>query len=272
MQPNSVIGPCLKRYRARQLRWSDVFTLLIPGICAVLAPLSYAWWQNQYAYTYYGPVAANYWSWPWLLLALLALVIFSVLAIYRLFLARYYVALHANGLRIHLAPLITQTLRWSDLSGIGTSITQDYFLFIPLRTHFQVTIFPLRGKPIRLAGKILNLPTLVADLRIRYYPAIENELVDQLHAGKWLSFGAISIHNQFLRVRNREIAWEQVERLAIKNGHLQIELKGRPMRKSGKRFCNIPASQLINLEILLRLVRYGTTIECPELILASNKW
>lgn len=257
------LGPLVRRFAGRGFGWRDLWSLALPGTLGVLAPLGYGLQRSDYAYAQYGPVAADFWGRPWFALAALAAIIFALLLLYRLLLRRTYVAIHQEGLHLHLRPFHNRSIRFNQIAGIATAILQDRFLGLALHTAYQAVLYPNVGRPIRLNESLAELPELSACIKERLYAQLKPRLHANLAAGQWLYFGPLSIQAQGIRLPRRwprrsgpTIPWKALERITVQSGYLMVELNHHA--RSG-RLKPIPVSHIPNLEILLDLLQQGVT-------------
>lgn len=253
-ETNNFLGDLIQIYRYRPLRFVDFFTIFFLGLIAILCPLAYGLYLYYYGYSNFGPVAANNWSLPWYLLAIMAFITLLILSIYRLNIARRYVALHQNGLNIRIKQ--KQPLIWDQISGLSVSIVKKHILGIDLRTSYQATLHPNIGQPTRLDDGFENLPDLLTQIKAKLYPRLFSKLVPELEAGKLLYFGKIAISQNGLHtlhnMRWDSIAWKYVNSIAIKSGYLVISLADNRVQK-------YDIGDIANPELLLEIIQ--TTIE-----------
>jgi hypothetical protein len=244
------IGRLVSIHRGLPLQWSELLLVFLPASLVVIAPLGYGLWRAWYAYTNFGPAAASAWARPWYIFATVALVPFSLLAIYRMYLASRYVAVHEEGLRLRLSPFSNLRLTWDEITGIATAAYQDHFLGLALRLRPQITIYRRSGRPIRLDGRLQKITSLTRRLKSNLYPRLWPEISARLKAGNPVQFGPLSVHPKVLYLKHQSIPWEQVSRLSVRSGFLVVELEaGKPVR--------IPVAHIPNLELLLQLVDWG---------------
>jgi hypothetical protein len=247
-KPEQNLGPLVATYPYRPLRKRDLLTHVLPGILAVSVPLGYGIARARYAYNHFGPVAAAFWSRPWYLLSLLALFVFISLILYRLMLARRFVSIHKNGL--HMKYPREKSLPWRQIAGVTTGITQDHFLGIPLRTHYQAVLYPNIGKPIKLTNALQDLPECITHIKASLYPRLLPDLESNFQAGQWLHFGPLFLHKSSLRLKDRKIPWTQVQHVTVESGDLMVELQDRTRIRQS-------ISQIPNLELILQLIQRG---------------
>lgn len=257
------IGSQIATYRYRR---GFFFSLILPGLLAVLAPLAYGYWLLNYIYTKHGPVAAVFRSRIWFQLAILALLVFVILAAYRLIQARRFVSVHKMGVQLRLRPFYSQQILWREINGISNSVQEDHFLGIHLRTRQSATLFPSSGKPLILGENLEKLPELVSRLKASLYPRLLPSLKADFEAGKWLYFGPIAISHQGMHFyknhrrtpANRSkrlkggnqnvVLWAQIKRLTVHSGDLVVELRDQSPKR-------IPVSRIPNLELLLQIIQ-----------------
>ncbi len=257
------IGSQIATYRYQR---GFFFSLVLPGLLGVLAPLGYGFWLLNYAYTKHGPVAAVFRSRFWFQLAILALLVFLVLAVYRLIQARQTISIHKMGVLVQLRPFYSQKILWTEINGISNSVQEYHFLGIRLRTRQNATLIPSSGKPFILGENLEKLPELVSRLKASLYPRLLPSLKADFGAGKWLYFGPIAISQQGMRFyknhqralanrsyrsdfKNRNIfIWARIKRLTVHSGDLVVELRDQSPKR-------IPVSRIPNLELLLQIIQ-----------------
>ncbi len=240
------LGPLLALSRRHPLRWIDFFTWIALGIVSVLLPLLYGFYRRNNAYKNFGPVAATIWSRPWFVLALFALIVFLILAIYRLLLTRRFVAVHKRGVRLSLSK--QKTLLWAEIAGIATNTTQYQFIGRSLITRHFALLYPNIGKPIHLDNSLQELPELLTLLKAKLYPRISPVLQSDFNQGKWLHFGPISIQQNIIQINKKQYAWSDVEHISVNRGKLNIYTN--PETKH-----TLPVSKIPNIELLLQIIQ-----------------
>lgn len=259
VSPANELGPLIASYRGRRPGWLDVWTWILPGAAAVLAPAVYGQWRASYAYTNYGPVAAQFWSQPWYAASALALAVLAVLFLTRWMRWMRRVDVHQEGLHLRLSPLRSQKLPYSALAGIATDTIQERFLHLPLRTAYRAILFPSTGRPVRLDDSLTGLPELVTRVKASLYPRLIPTLEAEFQRGQWLRFGPLVVHQQELRLGRQRVRWQAVERLSVQAGCLVVELKN-PSPGVQRSTLKIPVANVPNFEILLQLIQQGANL------------
>lgn len=247
------LGPQIARYRSRPFFGRGFQVLLLLGALAVLAPLAYGYYRAMYAYTKYGPVAAHFWSRPWYLLAVLALVIFLLLLVIGLLRAQRFVAIYKNGLRLRLSR--RQQFTWTEISGVATGAIQTRLLGIPLHTRYQAELYPAVSAPVRLDDSLENLPELLTRIKANLYPRLLPGMRQGFQDGKTLYFGPIAIHQHELCLEekdrsSRPIPWSRVRSLTVHAGMLVIDIEN-------DQAIRLPVARVPNLELLLQIIQSG---------------
>jgi hypothetical protein len=217
------LGPLQTKYQGRPLGRRDLLFVILPGILVVLALLAYGVYRASYGYAHFGPLAASVWSRPWLLLASLATLALLVLALIRLYLAHRFIAIHENGLHVHLSPLRDYRLPWSHISGIASAHIQDHFFGVPLRTSYHLAIYPTLSKVIRLDQSIGNITDLTEEITSRIEPDLQSQLQSDFESGKWVYFNEIAIQKSGLRISGRFLPWNHITYLSVETGHLVVK-------------------------------------------------
>jgi hypothetical protein len=229
------------------MRSGELLFTFLPATLLVLGPLSYGVWRAWYAYTQFGPAAASAWARPWFLLATLALLPLTLLALARLASARRSVAVYEHGLRLRLSPFRRQFLPWERIAGIAVAGYQEHFLGPPLNIRPVAVIYPAHERPVRLDGRLQGVAALAKQVKAILYPRLLGQLRADLKAGRRISFNRVAISLDGLAISGRRIPWERVARLGVQAGFLVVELDtGARLRQA---VAHIP-----NLEILLQLV------------------
>jgi hypothetical protein len=246
-------GELIASYRCRPLRWTEGLALLLLSGMAVGGPLLYGYYRAQYAFAYYGPVAASMWSRPWFFLAGFALVVSLILLIYRLVESRRHVNVHANGLLLALSR--KQFVPWGSLSGVASGAVQARFFRIPLGTQYQATLYPSVGKPVSLESTLEHLPELLTQIKARLYPHLLPHLMQAFMEGKRIYFGKIGIDQNGLQIKNGNptrhvLGWKQINRLQVDSGMLVIQPENGTVIR-------MPILEIPNLELLLQIIQTG---------------
>jgi hypothetical protein len=251
VQPSKEIplGPALIVYRDRPLGWRDLFVLFLPSSLAVFAPLVYGLKRDLYARTYYGPVAAQAWSWPWYLLAALSLIPLVLLALRRVRQAHRWVMLHKNGLKIQWNKK-AHMLLWNQIEGLACSTTETTFLGQILKTRQRLTLFPTRGNLIHIDERLKDLSDLAERIKAKLHPHLLPKMRSAFNNGETLRFGPIRVHKQAIHVREQAIPWEQVSRLNVSSGKLVIN-------SASKFALRIPVGKIPNIELLIQILQEG---------------
>jgi hypothetical protein len=247
---DKTLGPIIFIYHDRPLRWRDLLIIFIPGVLAVLAPLLYGLKRAIYASTYYGPVAAENWSWPWIGLATVALIPLLLLAIRRLRQSHRRVTLHKNGLNIRWTGSQDHNLSWDQIQGLACITTVPTFLGSTSKPRLRLTLYPISGKLIHIDDRLNGLPDLAERIKAKIYPRLLPQMRTAFHKGETLHFGPVRIHQQAINIRGREIPWEKVSRVNVNAGKLVVESQTKsPIRMS--------VEKIPNIELLIQVLQEG---------------
>lgn len=237
-------------YRDRPLCWRDFTLIFLPGVAAALAPFFYGLQRDLYAQSYYGPVAAKAWSWPWYVLSTVALIPLILLALKRVRQAHRIAVLHKHGLIIRWTGGQYYRLPWEEIDGLICNTTENTFLGFHLKSRHRLTICAQSGKLIRIDDRITKLPELTARLKAKIYPRQLPQLRAAFRKGDSLNFGPIIIHKKLFKVREQEIPWEQVARLNVVSGQLVVESHSNQKIK-------IAVGKIPNVDLLIQLLQEG---------------
>jgi len=77
----------------------------------------------------------------------------------------------------------------------------------------------------------------------------------RFQAGQQLIFGPVSIQSSFIKIRERQLPWENVNRITVFAGHLVIET--RTQESENPKSFRLPAAQIPNLELLFQVLQRG---------------
>ncbi|MFZ6027486.1 MAG: DUF6585 family protein [Chloroflexota bacterium] len=238
-------------YRAQPVRRSEKF-LWIAGCLASLFFFASSGLVYMYAYTHYGPAAADAWSYPWSLVAWLFGLLAVLWLIVRLFAARRKVTVLQDGLRIEFPLRRSRSLAWQQIVGVSTQITETVLAGRIISRHQHAWLFTWVGQKIFLSDQIVGLPELLTRVKAAVYPRLLPDLRVALRDDKALAFGPLLLRREEgIRLRSgrqpRLILWEQMRRFTVHNGYLVIEFSGGILR--------FPVGEIPNLELLLQLIR-----------------
>ena len=240
------LGSITAVYHAQPLRWSDLLTTFFPLGLLTLSPFGYGVWRSYYGYTHYGVSAAESWGRPWFLLSAGISLIFLLYSLRRLRLARFWVAVHTRGVRIHLPPKQLHTLFWDQIEGLETAITLNTFLGFTARTRHNLTIYAINQIPIHLDDRLPHFLELISNLKTNVYPRLRPQIHQAYQAGKTLYFGPLKISKKGLDFEKLSFVWRELDQITIHKGNLQVH---SPQRRTLK----IPTRKIINIELLLEL-------------------
>jgi len=247
-QNNRSLGPQIVKYKDRQFSWIDLITLFFPGFLAFSVPGGYGIYLAYFAYSNFGKAAAIDWSMPWLVISIVAFLIFFILILYRLRVSNRYVAIHQNG--IYTALRKKQSLSWDQISGISTEITQRRFLFIKSKLTYKAVIHTTSRGRIRLHENIEHLPGFISRFKKIFYPIIKPNIEHNLFIGKNVYFGKVSIDRDCFISGDQRYPWSLINQVTVISGRLVVELTDHSKIK-------VPTSKIQNIELLLQWIKQG---------------
>lgn len=231
------------------------FTYLSLG---VVFPLIYAFWNSVFAYTEFGPSLVVPWSLGWLLLSLINLLILSIILVYRL--EKSYPILQVNhqGLKIKYLFRQNKTLYWAEVQGITEHNLQYHILGIPFYHRQSIKLLTIKGKKHTFYNNLQDFLSFRNKVKYHCYAYLYPQLQNKLISGEIISFGAIQLDQSKLTIKPRHllkrksISWKNVSGLRPENGYLLIEFNHN---NNHKNFYKIPMANLINMELMIRLIR-----------------
>jgi hypothetical protein len=251
-------------YKSSPLRLSNWLLPVVVFLAAGLAPLLYGAYRGAYGFTKFGTVAAASWSVPWLIAGFAGTAAAISICLWLVLLSHRQVELSSQEIvfkKFGMPPWWTFRLPWDAVASLQVETRR-------LRqggVSYRMTIRPKKGLPIilrddhsgALPGGLPKLPDLASHIKARVYARLVPGLYRDFAAGRWLSFGPLSIHKDYLRfgryIPGAPIPWNRVQRLAIDSGHLVVELDSSPNHQPK----HVPVSNVPNLELLLQLFDQG---------------
>jgi hypothetical protein len=259
------LGPLVSIYATPSIKRGQITALALAGVLPSAGLLAYGIDRFYFGYTHFGPAAGIAWSKLWLLSVPLPFGLMVLILIRLLWLSGRRILLYKNGIELRgFRPFETQSLGWDDIQGITTGMdrlkhTDQHYTRLHAVLHLnsgrKINLHgsePNRGKP----GDIWELPDLVQRLKGNLSSCLVPRIRSDFRAGRWVSFGAVSIHRHGLRIQNgvsRQLtfSWNRIKRVAIQTGCLVVESE-----KDGAlpHDIRVPISRIQNLELLLHMV------------------
>lgn len=244
-QPLPEMARSLERHFPSRGMNREEIPLYLLALFLPLALLGYGVWRTYLGLVQFGPAALQAWGEPWFTLAawgMIPLVFLTVRAVWR---SRRAVTVRRAGLvfdGMGLAPLA-----WDSLSGLSVEDVRYHLFGWTLTVRPRLDIFLRAGKKISLGPHFEHLPELAALIKKHLYPRLLPELRAELHAGRWISFGAARLHCTHLEIGRRRFAWEDVQAVFVEAGLLWVQL-------AGQKPVSVPAAHLQNVELFLQII------------------
>lgn len=240
------LGKLQAIYHDRQFKWSDLFTLFLPGLAAWISPLIYGFYLVEDTYYHFGPAMIIPRSYGWFILSFIAFLIFLGLLFYRLILARSYIALFQHGLII--ANFRKNRFTWDQISAIKTSIQAKNIFNRKNKPIYQCTISFKNRKPFHIRSSIQSIDELITRIKSQVYPHRLKELQNSYALGNSLHFGQVTIKDEGLEFKRHTYLWNDIRRITIHGGKLVIEFAKLHTLK-------IPVGDIPNIELLLEIIQ-----------------
>jgi hypothetical protein len=247
------LGRLVATYQAPPLKWRDLVLVFLPATLAAIAPWFYGQWRVQQAQDHFGPVAAESWGWPWFGLATVALIPLLWLALLRIRRAHRRVEIYAYGLVVQGKGNQSQTMYWDTTTGIAETSVQEKFLGLPVRRQHEATLYPIRGKPIKLVSQLPNCEELCARIKGKIYPRLLREMRASFTFGEELSFGPIHFNQKEITIQGKQFSWDQIGSLQPQRGHLVVKINNHRKKV-------IPIRKIPNFELFIQLIHEGVKV------------
>jgi hypothetical protein len=243
-------GTLFSRHAGTPIGRRTIWLGIVPVTALVLLVLAYGLWRGYYGYTRYGMVAAIGWSRPWLAFGAAAGLLGLIWLLLRWRASRRFVALHEDGIHVHLGGRYNRWLPWEDLEGVTVADTRRHLLGLTTNRQRVVAFYPKSGGQFRLDDRFQQIDRLLHGLKTLYFPRLQPELGRAFRGGRSLRFGPVEISRGRLALQGKDIPWETVQNIRLESGSLLItRTAGRPLR--------VPAHRIPNLEVLLHILREG---------------
>lgn len=91
---------------------------------------------------------------------------------------------------------------------------------------------------------------MIKIVKSKIYPLLWPEMKREFLHGGDIQFGRISLNKDYLLFAKKKIPWNSVDSLWVDSGSLVVDVREET---NGR----VPISQIINLELLLRVVDWG---------------
>lgn len=250
--PAEKLGDVVAVYHPRSISRIER-NLLAASFAGSLVLFLLSWGTYSYAYTHYGPSAADAWSQPWTLFAWVLGLICILWGSWRIFSMERRVILFQNGLQVNHLVHQDISLRWDELDGIAIQTIETSVFQYFLHSHQEAWLFIRTGKMLHLNDRLNGLSDLLTRIKANLYPRLLPDLRVALRDGRFVFFGPVSIHRRdgimlYSGRRKRLIPWVQVRLVNILDGYLVIELTHQAALR-------LPIRSIPNLELLLQLIR-----------------
>ncbi len=253
---SKIIGQSVAGYGPRKRHFREAWLWPLPGfILAVILIITGLDWF-YYGYTKYGPVAASSWSQNWLVAGILICGITLIITSWQFYRSRVSINLYQYGISIKLPGRSIRNHRWEDISGIASATIQEKILGQIIRTRHRCTLFFTQGTSISFDDRVHKITELITRLKANIYPRLLPKLRLQYISGQQLVFGPIGIHINYIDIKEKQIPWDQINRITVNSGHLCIEISNQPAGHTTLH--RISIEKIPNLELLFQILLRGT--------------
>ena len=190
---------------------------------------------------------------PWFLAAGILITLLLLYFLYRLAVSLRRIEIFERGMNYRDSLMRRRIYHWSDITGVTSSATEITFLNMQIRTEPSGIIYPKTGKPMQLTKRFKNVPQLVEKVKSMLYPQLWPLMKSNFLTGKVINLGRISLSNKLLFFSKKQIPWQSINRIKVESGDVLIELRDKNRYR-------IPASDVQNLDLFLRLVDWGIRV------------
>lgn len=248
-----ILGNKIADFRCRPVGLKTWLLFIIPAGLLTLFCFTYGALLAGNALQQHGPALALLRARGWIALGIILLVALAAYLFFRLMLSFQRIEVFNGGICYRKSLLQQRSYLWSDLFGISSSATRSTLFGKNLRTIPSGKIIPREGKPIELTNRFEGMPKLIRIIKSNIYPIIWPELKTGFLHGENLHFGRISLDKKYLSISKKKIPWNRVKKIWVDSGFLVVEMYRDPKGR-------VPLSQILNLELLLKVVDWGFQI------------
>lgn len=202
------------------------------------------------AFQQHGPAMALLRARGWIAIGTVVLIVLAAYLLFLLLLSFQRIEIFDDGIRYRNSLLQERIYMWSEIYGISSSATRSTILGRSFRTIPSGRIIPKNGKPIDLSNQLEGVPNLIRIIKSKVYPLLWTEMKTGFLEGECLQFGRIALDKTYLSIAKKRIPWTTVKKIGVDSGFLVIDM----YRGSSGR---VPLSQILNLELLLKVVDWG---------------
>ena len=232
----------------------------IPLVCAVICVLAaavilaYGIAATGTAYSHYGWAAVQALGMRPLLIFWIFIAAGLISGIIAISNWRRGVAVYEGGLAFReLSP--TQTWKWEELAALYVAVTRETGLFS--RTRHKYTVENQNGTKGSFDDRLEGVVTLGAMLGRQIVERLYPRMAGSFNQGERVPFGALSIDQQGIRIKEQALPWAEVDHISLQRGNL----KAQP--RTGE-VVGVPAAGIPNLDVLLLLLDHVTEIRLEE--------
>lgn len=155
---------------------------------------------------------------------------------------------HHNGLRRRTRSQIEE-IAWADVSRHQVRILRGSRGRVQGVHHDLVS--RLSGKPVTFSSTLDHYDLLLIDVEAAVLRVLLPRARDQLLRGEALEFGAVTLTNQTVSVRGKELPWSHLARVERRAGLLGPSVVVHALDRP---FAEVNYDDVFNLEVLIALV------------------
>ncbi len=203
----------------------------LAGAGGSLAAQGYGLWLAYLGYTHHGPVAAQYWPRPYLVLGLLLALLTLLYLVPRWRRQRRQWVLTSQG--VAFTPKGPR-IPWEQIQGMIVALTPS---------HGQITLLTA-ARRWRLDAHPEALRQALPYLEARLYPLWAARWRARWQQGQGIALGPWQVTPAGIQTQGQFLPWSAIRRLGIRQGRLVIELEQRAV--------TIPVARVPNAVLFVR--------------------
>ena len=139
-----------------------------------------------------------------------------------------------------------QSWRWADLAGVRSTLTGHYLLAVHIFTRHDHLLYRQDGTQLLMDDSILRVDQLVQAINKATYSLRLERAASRMNLDGGVSFGAVKLGPDRIRVEDRSIRWEELQSVCLKKGRLNFN--------TGERNLSALSADITNLDVLVEMM------------------
>jgi|WetSurMetagenome_2_1015567.scaffolds.fasta_scaffold295671_1 hypothetical protein len=143
-----------------------------------------------------------------------------------------------------------QNWHWTDINSIKIRITRHYTNGIYTGTSHEYTLINKQDQKLVINDAFSKVQELAEAIEQNLYPLLYGPAAEQYNNGHLLVFGPVNIDRTGVHIGKRNISWQDVKEISLKQGMLRVNLKNGGLMSNA----SVPVASIPNLHVLLAII------------------